>query len=122
TSACIDVVYVGAVRAQVTSASSSSLTVAVPVDAIYAPITVAVNGSVAIANAAFQPTFVGNGSPISAQTFAPRQDLTGGDGNHRTVIADLDGDGKPDLAVANVYAHTISLFRNIGAPGALSSA
>jgi hypothetical protein len=77
---------------------------------------------VAYANKPFQPTFPGGSSnDIATASFAPRFDLAGGDGAHRSVIADLDGDGKPDITVADVYGHTISLFRNISSSGTFSN-
>jgi hypothetical protein len=36
------------------------------------------------------------------------------------AIGDLDGDGKPDLAVANVYTGSISVYKNASAPGVIS--
>jgi hypothetical protein len=116
-----NIVYFGAVRASIVAASPTSLTVVVPSGALYAPITATVDGLVAAASTPFQPTFAGGNSTLSVASFAPRFDLAGGHGAHRSVIADLDGDGKPDLAVANVYGHTISLFRNVSSPGALTA-
>lgn len=118
--AASNTVYFGAVRAQVKAADATNLAVLVPPGATYSPITVTVGGLVAAAPTPFQPTFTGGNSALSAASFAPRFDLPGGDGAHRSAIADLDGDGKPDIAVANVYGHTVCLFRNISNPGELS--
>jgi hypothetical protein len=114
-------VYFGAVQAPVIAASPTSLTVAAPSGALYAPITATVGGLVTAAPTPFQPTFAGGNSTLSAASFEPRFDLASGHGAHRSAIADLDGDGRPDLAVANVYGHTISLFRNVSSPGALTA-
>ena len=60
-----NIVYFGAVRGGGDGASATNLTVTVPVGATYAPITETVNGLVAYAYTAFQPTFIGDGSGIS---------------------------------------------------------
>ncbi len=109
-----NIVHFGGVRAAIISAGSNSLSVIVPVGALFAPVTVTVGGFSAASSVSFTPTFSGDIVPISNSTLAAGQNLSSGSGVHRTAIADLDGDGWPDLAVANVYAHTVSLFRNLG--------
>ena len=119
--AASNIVYFGAVRAVVNEASVTNLVVTVPVGATYAPITETVNGLTAYANAPFLPTFSGNGSGIAVNSFAPQLVLPAGSGPIQVVIADLDGDGKPDLVVANDYGNTISLYRNISTNGSLTA-
>ncbi|WP_184546970.1 FG-GAP-like repeat-containing protein [Mucilaginibacter sp. FT3.2] len=47
--------------------------------------------------------------------------LAAGFGTESTVIADVDGDGKPDIAAANNNVNgTISVLKNIGTAGAIS--
>ncbi len=121
TTAASNIVYFGAVRATVSSASPTYLTATVPAGATYAPITVTANGLTAWANSSFLPTFVGVGSGISAVNFGPRQDLPTLNGPNQTVIADLDGDGKPDLIVLDDYNNAISIYQNIGTNGILSA-
>ncbi len=116
-----DTVYFGAVQANVLSATATNLVVQVPVGAIYSPITVTVNGLTAFSGQLFEPTFVGDGSDISPASFNSRLDLPAGNGPFKVVIADLDGDGKPDLIVANDYNNTISLYRNISTNGLLTA-
>jgi uncharacterized repeat protein (TIGR01451 family) len=115
-----NIVYFGSVRGNVTAATSSSLTVTVPAGAIFAPITVNVNGLIGWSRSPFQPTFIGNGSSLSLASFAPAQTIQVGSNPYKTVIADLDGDGKPDLLVDNSSSPSISVFRNLSAPGTLA--
>ncbi|TAL00382.1 MAG: hypothetical protein EPO07_09750, partial [Verrucomicrobia bacterium] len=116
-----NLVWFGAMRANVISASATNLVVTMPTGALYAPITVIANGLVGFSPAPFLPTFFGDSPGISGATLGAYFTLPGGSGAHRTAIADLDGDGKPDLAVANAYGNTISLFRNIGSAGSLAT-
>ena len=117
-----NIVYFGAVRATVSSATSTSLTVTVPVGATYAPITVTdlTTGLIAYSAKPFTVTFAGGGS-ISSSSFAAKVDFTTGIGPPDLAIADLDGDGKPDLAVTNMEGNTVSLFRNTSTSGSITS-
>jgi len=116
--AASNIVYFGAVRAVVTAASATSLTVLVPAGATYGPITVTVDGLTAYSNAPFLPTFTG-AATIDSSSLAPRLDLPAVDGPGWVVIADLDGDGKPDLTVNSGSSHSISIYRNISITGSL---
>ncbi len=120
--AAANIVYFGAVQAAVLSASPTSLQVTVPVSATFAPITVTVNGLTGYGEQPFLPTFAGAGPGISAASFDSRQDLSAGSGAVKVVIADIDGDGKPDLVVPNTYGHSISVYRNISTSGSLTAA
>ena len=113
-------VYFGAVRAAVTAASVTNLTMTVPAGATYAPITVTVNGLTAYADQPFMPTFPGIGQ-IDSSSLASRVDLPTGNGPGRVVIADLDGDGKPDLIIADSYAGELFIYRNISTNGSLTA-
>jgi hypothetical protein len=49
---------------------------------------------------------------IVAGSFAAKVDFVSGTGPVSSAVADLDGDGKPDLAVGNNTGNSISVFRN----------
>jgi hypothetical protein len=115
-----NIVYFGAVRAAVTAASTTELVVTVPAGATYAPPSVTVGGLTARASAPFNVTFASSGI-LDASSLGSRVDVGAGDLPTQTVIADLDGDGKPDLAVVNVFAGTLSLYRNISTTGTLGT-
>src|SRR6267154_5776156 len=119
--AAANIVYFGAVQAAVLSASVTNLVVTVPVGATFSPITETVGGLTAYANAPFLPTFLSSGV-FTNTSLGPQIVLPAGSGPNKVVIADLDGDGKPDLIVANDYGNTISLYRNISTNGSLTTA
>ena len=69
--------------------------------------------------------FANNSTPgtLNFSTAMPPLALPSGTLPYDVIIADLDGDGKPDLATANAGANTVSVFLNTGATwGALSFA
>ncbi|HEV2695324.1 MAG TPA: immunoglobulin domain-containing protein [Verrucomicrobiae bacterium] len=119
--ASANIVYFGAVQAYVIAANPVALTVLAPVSATFSPITVTVGGLTAASSRPFMPTYNGGGSTITTGSFAPSFNLGTPNGPGQTVIADLDGDGKPDLIVVNVYNNSLSIFRNISTNGTLSA-
>ncbi len=115
-----NIVYFGAVQAAVTAASATNLVVTMPAGATYAPITVTVNGLTAYSSTAFSPTFIGAGNNIGSGSFAPQVTINNPSSQVMTV-ADIDGDGKPDLIAANTYGSDISIFRNISTNGIIDN-
>jgi hypothetical protein len=53
-------------------------------------------------------------------TFSMKADFPTGASPYSVAIGELDGDSKPDLAVANFMPNTVSVLRNKTAPGATS--
>ena len=51
-------------------------------------------------------------------SFATQQTFATGNGPHSVTAADVNGDGKPDLIVANFDDNTVSVLLNTTAPGA----
>jgi len=121
-----NLVFFGAVKANVGSASSNILTVTVPSGATYQPLTVTVNGLTAYSQKPFIVTFPIS-SNISSNSFAQSIDSTTDLHPNDLVMADFDGDGKPDLATANNYSTvgspaSVSVSRNTSSGGAISFA
>ncbi len=50
--------------------------------------------------------------------FTSKTDFTTGSSPKSATICDMNGDGKPDLAVSNINSNTISVFLNTTTPGA----
>lgn len=112
-------VFFGAVQAVVSSASATNLVVNVPAGATYAPITETVGGLTAYANAPFLPTFPGNGA-LSSSSFGSPITISGG--AQAVIIADFDGDGKPDLAATDASGDYVYVYRNVSTNGTLAFA
>src|SRR5690606_11968473 len=112
-------VYFGGVRGVVTAASTTELSVTIPIGASYAPISVlnTANGLSAMSSQSFHPVFEPQKSVIASYDIASPVDYLTGDQPVTVVHGDLDGDGKPDMAVANATGHSISVFRNTGNAG-----
>jgi len=111
-----NIVFFGAVKASVTAATATSLTVTVPFGTTYQPITVTVNGLTAYSFKPFIVTYAGGGS-INSTTFGSKNDFTTDLHPNGIVVADLDGDGKPDIVTPNNYSTagqpaSISILRN----------
>lgn len=170
-------VFVGGVKANVTSAASGSLTITVPAGAQFQPITVTTNGLTTFSKNPFVVTFAGAAPQFTARSFdyagridsvdasiettnhavgdfdddkkidivtvnrlnntisvyrntttggvisfAPKTDYSTGQYPRNVTVADIDGDGKPDVIVSNTNDYTVSVFRNISVSGAISFA
>ncbi len=120
-----NIVYVGAVKASVTSGTTASLTITVPAGTSYQPISVLDNatGLSAYSSRPFITTFINPfGTGIPADFYNPKVDFTAGTNPRNAVISDLDGDGRPDLVVSNGNTNNISVLRNVSTPGIITAA
>jgi gliding motility-associated-like protein len=61
-----------------------------------------------------------NTSSVGNISFSSRADYTTGSTPVSVDIADYDGDGKPEVIVANAGAGTLSIFRNISTSGTIT--
>jgi hypothetical protein len=119
-----NIVLFGAVKASVTAATPTSLTITVPAGATYQPFSVTVNNLTGYAKQPFIVTFAGGSSlannPDQSQySFAPRIDFRTDLHPNGVTVADFDGDGKADIATANNYSTagspaSVSVLRNTG--------
>ena len=58
---------------------------------------------------------------IDASSFAAKVDFTAGTAPRYVAIGDVDGDGKPDLVVANINSNNISVLRNTSTSGSIDA-
>lgn len=172
-----NIVFIGGVKANVTAASTGSLTVTVPAGAMYQPITVTTNGLTTFSKNPFNVTFTGatplftsrsfdyaggvdtvdsniettrqavgdfdddkkmdvvavdrlhntlsvyrNTTTGGVISFAPKTDYPTGQYPRAVTVADIDGDGKPDVIVSNTNDYTVSIFKNTTTGGVISFA
>ena len=111
-----NIVYFGATKATVINATVSSLTVTVPTGATYQPITV-INTGTNLSGQSTMPFSVifngGVGQTINASSFNARVTyITGINPSSIIAIADIDGDGKPDMVAVDRLTNTFSILRN----------
>ncbi|MBI5774529.1 MAG: SBBP repeat-containing protein, partial [Verrucomicrobia bacterium] len=115
-----NIVWFGAVRATVTAGSGTNLTVTVPTGATFAPVSVTVNGLTVQSTARFTPTFTSS-QVLDNSSFTNVGNRSVSSTPQTVEIADLDGDGKPDLISSLYTAQKLVLFRNTNTTAALSA-
>ena len=119
-------VYFGAVRAIVTAASPTSLTVTVPTGATFENISVLANNLIGYSSYPFLVTFP-NGGVITNTTFQTRVNtsLPSDMGPTHVSVGDIDGDGKTDVLVshyANGQNSGVFIYRNTSTTSTVSFA
>ncbi len=125
TTAANNVVFFGATKATITVATATSITATVPTGATYAPITVLNTTTVKMASSSanFNPIYAPAKTALTTADFLTKRDFGTGFGPESVAIGDLDGDGKPDLAVANasLSANSVSVLRNTSSSGSITA-
>lgn len=122
----LDIVYFGAVKAKVLTATSTALTVEVPAGASCQQLTVTTGGLTAWSSLPFTPTFGAGGVAFSTASFAAAITLAASDNILRA--GDLDGDGLPDIvtSLGGWYSPTVkryfSVLKNNSTPSGISFA
>jgi trimeric autotransporter adhesin len=118
-----NIVYIGAAKATVAAASSTSLTVNVPTGSTYMPVSVNNTGCglSAYSQYPFLPTYDNSLYPAGTINFDNKSDFTTGNNPMSIAISDFDGDGKPDMAVLNINDNTVSIYRNTSSAGTINA-
>jgi hypothetical protein len=108
-----NIVWVGAVKATVSAASATSLTVSIPGGASNYLITVLnlSNGLSGYSSLPYTPTFNGCASLYSG-SLGSRLNFTAGTTTRSVLFADLDRDGKADMLATNTGSADMSVSRN----------
>ncbi len=117
-----NIVFFGAVKATVSAATATSLTVTVPIGTTYDPITVTTlnNNLTAYSLKPFHVIFGGAGPLFTASSFNAYINFTVGLHSYAISNTDLDIDGKPDFITTNYDGATFSLLKNSSIIGSLS--
>lgn len=119
TTAAENIVHFGAVQATVVTATKTQLTVTVPAGAGYAPVRVTRDQFTASYHLPFSTTF-SSGVSFNNTHFAPPVSFTLTGGDYDINVADLNGDGMPDI-LAEANTNKVYAFRNTHTTGAISA-
>ena len=119
-----NIVYFGATKATVTSASTSQLVVTVATGATSDPISVLnlANNLICLSTKSFIPKYSLSTQAITSSSFSSKIDFAVGSAPKQTVAGDLDGDGKSEIVSANYSGNSVSVLRNISSSGSINFA
>ena len=117
-------VWIGASKATISAATTTSITARVPVGATTDYIRILNSGTQqgVQSNEFFVSSYSPSKDSIQSAEISPKVDLTTLGGPEDIRVSDLDGDGKPDIVVANYTAGSISVFRNTSVTGNINVA
>ena len=115
-------VFFGGTEATVVAASTTSLTVTVPIGATYLPVSVnnSATGLIGYSQYPFLPTYNNIAYASGLVNFDAGVNFASGQGIC-IATGDIDGDGKNDIIVSNYNVGTISVFRNTSTTGAIQA-
>ncbi len=118
-----NIVWFGAVKAAITSATSTQLTVTIPTGATYQPLSITnlTNGLTAYASKPFNVTFPST-RIIDASAFGQKVDFSSGNTPETISVSDIDGNGKVDIVITCGNSGTVSVYRNVSSLGSISTA
>jgi hypothetical protein len=110
----------GGVRAPLTSATSTSLSLTVPPGVSYGPVSVTVDGLTGWSSSFFSSAAqtVGN---WDSTAFGPSVEFTVGGEQQNVAAGDLDGDGRVDLVSPNYSGGMVCILPGAGEPGVLNA-
>jgi hypothetical protein len=120
----LNTLWIGATRATISAATATSITAKIPVGATMDYIRILNSGTQLGTQSGqfFVPTYAPAKDSIQSSEIAPKVDLTTLAGPEDIRVSDIDGDGKPDILVANYTAGSISVYRNISTSGTINIA
>ncbi|HXB08760.1 MAG TPA: FG-GAP-like repeat-containing protein, partial [Puia sp.] len=110
--------FFGGMKATVTAASATSLTVTVPAGTTYSHLSVTTNHLTAWSKAFFTLSFSGVVNANASTSFAQELDFPNGFQSYNLTMdevwtGDLDGDGRPDV-LARASNDQLAIYRNTG--------